>query len=274
MSTAVTTQQHHDTGAVEKVMLHGDLSSLSSEERISYYHQLCDHLGLNPVTQPFKILRLQGKDTLYATKDATEQLRKKNGVSVDRKEAERVGDVYVVTVYGSDASGRTDMATGAVTIGNMKGDQLANALMKAETKAKRRLTLSICGLGVLDETEIETIPDRGEQRNVTPQQHDEAPDSNAPPAQAALQEFEQLQKRARRMVDDAHLDKLISDQEREKAIAKYEQLNLDGLRKWMPVFEQTVEDRKAEQKLAEPEDDPELKQIWDNDGEKQGDDLF
>ena len=30
--------------------------------------------------------------------------------------------------------------------------------MKAETKAKRRVTLSICGLGMLDETEVETIP--------------------------------------------------------------------------------------------------------------------
>src|SRR5690606_24912460 len=36
---------------------------------------------------------------------------------------------------------------------------LANAYMKAETKAKRRVTLSICGLGWLDETETETIPD-------------------------------------------------------------------------------------------------------------------
>jgi len=30
--------------------------------------------------------------------------------------------------------------------------------MKAVTKAKRRLTLSLCGLGWLDETEVETIP--------------------------------------------------------------------------------------------------------------------
>ena len=35
---------------------------------------------------------------------------------------------------------------------------LANAQMKAVTKGKRRLTLSLCGLGWLDETEIETIP--------------------------------------------------------------------------------------------------------------------
>jgi ferric iron reductase protein FhuF len=31
--------------------------------------------------------------------------------------------------------------------------------MKAVTKGKRRLTLSLCGLGWLDETEIQTIPD-------------------------------------------------------------------------------------------------------------------
>jgi hypothetical protein len=67
--------------------------------------------------------------------------------------------VYVVTASGQDRTGRTDTSTGAVTIGTLKGDALANALMKAETKAKRRLTLSICGLGILDETEIETIPD-------------------------------------------------------------------------------------------------------------------
>ena len=35
-----------------------------------------------------------------------------------------------------------------------------NAKLKAITKAKRRVTLSICGLGFLDETEIETIPTR------------------------------------------------------------------------------------------------------------------
>jgi len=46
----------------------------------------------------------------------------------------------------------------------LQGESLANALMKAETKAKRRVTLSICGLGMLDETEIGSIPTAG---NVT-----------------------------------------------------------------------------------------------------------
>jgi hypothetical protein len=31
-------------------------------------------------------------------------------------------------------------------------------MMKAVTKAKRRVTLSICGLGMLDETEVDSVP--------------------------------------------------------------------------------------------------------------------
>ena len=45
-----------------------------------------------------------------------------------------------------------------MSIGGLKGDALANGLMKAETKAKRRVTLSLCGLGMLDDSEVETIP--------------------------------------------------------------------------------------------------------------------
>ena len=37
--------------------------------------------------------------------------------------------------------------------------------MKAETKAKRRATLSICGLSLLDETEIEDIPAAAKRPN-------------------------------------------------------------------------------------------------------------
>ena len=50
-----------------------------------------------------------------------------------------------------------------MTIINDPFNALANAIMKAETKAKRRVTLSICGLGMLDETELETIKDYSEE---------------------------------------------------------------------------------------------------------------
>jgi hypothetical protein len=71
---------------------------------------------------------------------------------------ERLGELYLVTARATDRHGRTDESLGAVALGQLKGDALANALMKAETKAKRRVTLSLAGLGWLDETEIASIP--------------------------------------------------------------------------------------------------------------------
>ena len=64
----------------------------------------------------------------------------------------------IVEVYATDATGRQDMDMGVTTVKGLSGDALANAYMKALTKAKRRVTLSLCGLGMLDESEIETIP--------------------------------------------------------------------------------------------------------------------
>lgn len=160
MTTALATkptQPTLDPKVLEQVLLGGDLSRLTPEQRTSYYSKVCETLGLNPLTQPFAYLRLNGKEVLYAKKDATEQLRMIHGVSITEVTSQNVGDVFVVTAKAQDASGRTDASTGAVAVGNLKGEALANALMKAETKAKRRVTLSICGLGLLDETEVETI---------------------------------------------------------------------------------------------------------------------
>jgi len=143
---------------LERVVLGGDLSKLSSQERMLYYRELCASLKLNPLTQPFQYLNLSGRLVLYARKDATEQLRKQHGVSITKLEATTTDGVYVVTAYAKDSTGREDVATGAVAIETLKGEGKANALLKAETKAKRRVTLSLCGLGMLDETEVETIP--------------------------------------------------------------------------------------------------------------------
>lgn len=150
----------NDAAIAEQVLIGGDLSKLSPEQRATYYMQVCESTGLNPYTKPFDYITLNGKLTLYAKRDATDQLRKINGVSVSISGRERIDDVYIVTARAKDAEGREDESTGVVTIGNLKGDLLANALMKAETKAKRRVTLSICGLGWMDESELETTPAR------------------------------------------------------------------------------------------------------------------
>ena len=44
--------------------------------------------------------------------------------------------VFIVTCKVRDGKGRTDVTKGAVSITGLKGDALANAMMKAETKAK------------------------------------------------------------------------------------------------------------------------------------------
>jgi hypothetical protein len=143
---------------IKDIVLSGNIGKMHPDEKVKYYTLLCKSLGLNPLTQPFQIIVLQGRETLYATKTATEQLRRIYGVSVEKIDQKTVNDVMITTVTVKDKTGRTDGATGAVSIAGLKGDSLANAIMKSETKAKRRATLSICGLGMLDESEIETIP--------------------------------------------------------------------------------------------------------------------
>lgn len=142
---------------MSSVVLNGDVSKLKPEQKVSFYIELCKRVGIDPATQPFKLLKLNGKELFYADKSATQQLSKLHNISHEIVKRERVEDVYVVTVRAT-MNGRYTDEDGAVTIGNIKGDALANALMKATTKAKRRAVLALTGLGMLDESEIETIP--------------------------------------------------------------------------------------------------------------------
>lgn len=155
--TALQTTKDVALNKVEAALIQGDLKSLSSDERLSYYRQVCESVGLNPLTKPFEYVTLNGKLTLYALKGATDQLRKLHDVSIEPPQIQDVNDLFIVTVTARDASGRTDSDVGVVGKKDMGGN-VGNALMKAITKAKRRVTLSICGLGMLDETEVETIP--------------------------------------------------------------------------------------------------------------------
>lgn len=164
MSKEIATQEKkkpsndHELSIIEQVVMQGDLSKLNPEQRVMYYNKVCESQGLNPFTRPFEYISMNGKLTLYAKKDCTEQLRKINGISIDKLEGKVVDDLYIVVAVASTRDGRTDQSTGAVTIGNLRGEAKANAIMKAETKAKRRVTLSISGMGWTDESEIESIP--------------------------------------------------------------------------------------------------------------------
>jgi len=145
------------TQALEAYIAAGDIGRLNPDQRIALYRSVCSSLGLNELTQPFQYLTLSGKTVLYATKSCTEQLRQIHGVSVVEMTRERFDDILVVTVKVREKTSREDIATGAVSLKGLAGENLSNAYMKAETKAKRRATLSVCGLAVLDESETDSI---------------------------------------------------------------------------------------------------------------------
>lgn len=162
---------------MEKVLLTGDLASLTPPQRLSYYESVCRALKLNPLTKPFEYITLNGKLTLYTRKDCTDQLRKIYNVSIKILSREIADGAIVVYSRASLPGGREDESLGSVSCVYpaqvktssgwrdhpkaglpLTGEDRANAMMKAETKAKRRVTLSICGLGMFDESETESMP--------------------------------------------------------------------------------------------------------------------
>ena len=58
----MTLQKVEEEAAIlEKVLVQGDLSKLSPAERLMHYKNICESLGLNPLTRPFEYITLQGQ---------------------------------------------------------------------------------------------------------------------------------------------------------------------------------------------------------------------
>lgn len=166
---------------MEKVLAEGRLEDLSPAERVSYYNAVCESRGLNPLTRPFEFVRLSGKLVMYARRDCADQLRRLDNVSVEVVSRTVEDGLCVVHVRAKTPDGRTDEDFGTVPLGNIQGEARANAILKAITKAKRRVTLSICGLGMMDETEVESVLSVPPARGATV-------DAEPPPA-GSMREF-------------------------------------------------------------------------------------
>lgn len=137
----------------------GDMKGLSQDERLAYFKARCEHAGLDPLSAPFEWMTLQGKLTLYAKKTATDQLSSLHKLKVTIVSDKVIMDsVYVVRARAEAPDGRVKEEDGAVPVKGLDPQALANAVMKASTKAARRAVLAITGLSMLDETEVETIP--------------------------------------------------------------------------------------------------------------------
>lgn len=175
MNAITTHDASVSAGTLEHVLGSGDLSKLTPGQRVEYMLKTCQSIGLNPLTRPFRLMSFQGTMVLYATRDCGDQLRSLRGISVEITDKKLDGGIYIVTARATTKDGRTDEDVGAVAMGTLQGEARCNAVMKAMTKAKRRVTLSICGLGMLDESEVESMRTMG--ATIEP----DAPAPEAPP---------------------------------------------------------------------------------------------
>ena len=139
-----------------------DTRALDKNQRRAVLVELARKLGLNPLSNAVMFLLTNGRETLYVTKQGTDQI-----AAAARLQRETIKGPEVVTIEGrklvfcqvraTHPDGRSEVSTATLALMDPVND-----LMKCETKAKRRATLSVCGLGLLAEDEIETIP--GAQR--------------------------------------------------------------------------------------------------------------
>jgi hypothetical protein len=135
-----------------------DTTSLSREDRSALLVGLARKLGLNPLSGAVMFLKTNGRETLYVTKSGTDQIAAREKLKRETIRGPEVlamegKKVVFCQVRASHPDGRSEVSTATLLLAD-----IINDLMKCETKAKRRATLSVCGLGLLAEDEIETIP--------------------------------------------------------------------------------------------------------------------
>ena len=147
---------------VASIVLNGDIKDLTPREKVEYYDYRCRQAGLDPAAKPFDLLVLNGKHVLYCNAGGTQQLCAVHKLSTTITHREKIDDIYCVSARVTGQDGRQTENMGSVALAGLRGEALGNAMMKATTKAIRRTVLSHVGLGMMDETEVETIP--GAQR--------------------------------------------------------------------------------------------------------------
>jgi hypothetical protein len=147
------------TNSFYDLVVDGDLAKLTPDQRVQFLKNVTESLGLNPMTRPFGLIKLDNKVTLYALKEASTQLAKRDNVSVKLGEYVYIKErnMLMVSVTASSPDGRCTDDIAAIPLGDkVGGEAAANSYMKLATKAKRRAILTHCGLGIIDESELET----------------------------------------------------------------------------------------------------------------------
>jgi len=136
-----------------------DLESMNEEQRQQYVRNVCEHMGVPPELNLVMLTYLDEQDgprrlVAYAKRGATEIIRNNRNINVTELTSKEIGGSIVFTATGKDNNGRQEMSTGSKYIYGLVGKELDDAIMTAQTRATRRMTLQFVGAGVLDESEV------------------------------------------------------------------------------------------------------------------------
>ncbi len=168
---------------ISQVVATGDLKGLTPAQKTQYILMTCQSQGLNPLlaAQYYEIIVFQKKEILYAKKGLAEALRDSRNINckIFSSQVDKDLGLYSVKAVASLPNGRSEESLAVLSIeveetdgwtrtadgrnipkktGKFvaaRGQELANLMMKCETKAKRRATLALCGLGI-EERNFET----------------------------------------------------------------------------------------------------------------------
>jgi len=137
-----------------------DLDRLSSDELRQYYLDACAFHGVPPELNVLAFTYMDSGDgarrrVLYAKKGATDIIRERLGISVADLRKEIFNGTLTYTCFGKNKDGRFEIAVGASYIDGLIGRALEVAIMVAQTRAIRRMTLQFAGAGLIDETELQ-----------------------------------------------------------------------------------------------------------------------
>lgn len=136
-----------------------DLESLNDQQRQDYIRNVCRHMGvpdnLNLVALTY-VDDGEGPSRLvsYAKRGATENVRNTLDIKITSLTNQMIGGSIVFTATAVSGKGRQEISTGSKFIDGLTGTALDDAIMTAQTRALRRVTLQFIGAGVLDESEV------------------------------------------------------------------------------------------------------------------------
>lgn len=139
-----------------------DLERLDADQKAQYYRDACDFLGIPANLNLLAFIFMNVGDTgrhevLYAKKGATDFIRDSRGITTVSLEPIKdfvAGQVCFIAAGLQESTNRKEFAVGAASIEGLTGKALSDAIMTAQTRATRRMTLQFVGGGILDESEL------------------------------------------------------------------------------------------------------------------------